>query len=186
MNKPLLKISTLILIFCSIISKSQSIDSLVNALKSQGNDTAQYNLLAKIAKAYSDSSYNKSLQYWQKALELSQKIKQPKLTADSYHQIGYSYQKMGEFHLALDNLTKASEIYNEINEKKDLAGVLNDIGLIHRNWNKYDDALVSYFRALEIFDGIPDAEGSAMVSNNIGQIYFYRENYTKEIGRAHV
>lgn len=179
----LLLISPILIVLFSIslVAKPENIDSLINKLPSQKQDTAHYYLLAKIANAYSDSNYNKSMEYWQKALELSEKINQRNLVADSYHQLGYCYQNMGEFILALKNLNYAAEIYSYLNDQKNLAGVLNDIGLIYRNWGKYDKALENYLKGLKIFDETLDIEGSAMISNSIGQIYYYRENYPKAI-----
>ncbi|MGE0078291.1 MAG: tetratricopeptide repeat protein [Bacteroidales bacterium] len=160
---------------------SENLDSLINNLASQKADTIHFSQLKRIAIAYSDSNYNKSLDYWQKALQLAEKINKRNLVADSYHQIGYCYQKMGEFALALKNFNNAAEIYSFLDDKKNLGGVLNDIGLIYRNWGKYDKALENYINAQKIFDKILNIEGSAMVSNSIGQIYYYRENYPKAI-----
>lgn len=180
--KELLKFtSTILFISISLNANSENLDSLINRLPTQKADTSHYQLLSKIAIAYSDSNYAKSIEYWQKALVLSEKINQQKLVADTYHQLGYCYQNMGEFSLALKNLNNAADIYTNLNDKKSLAGVLNDLGLIYRNWGKYDQALENYLQGLKIFDEIRDIEGSAIISNSIGQIYYYRENYPKAI-----
>lgn len=161
--------------------KSENLDSLIKSLSVQKPGLEQYSLLSKIAIAYSDSNYSRSLEYWQMALGVAEKLNQRNLVADSYHQIGFSYHKMGEPDLALKNLAYASDIYKHLDDKKNLAGVHNDIGLIYRNWGKYDNALEQYINALKLFDEVLDVEGSAMVSNSIGQIYYYRENYPKAI-----
>ena len=169
----------LVLATCGVYS--QNLDSLIGKLPQQKDDSVHYFLLKEIAIAYSDSNYSKCLEYWEKALQLAEKINKRNFVADTYHQIGYSFQKMGEFKLALKNFTDAADIYSFLNDKKNLGGVLNDIGLIYRNWGKYDKALENYLSAQKIFDEIADIEGSAMVSNSIGQIYYYRENYPRAI-----
>lgn len=170
-------------IFLPVISfaESNKLDSLIQTLKFEKQDTVRYSTLSKIAIAYADSNYNKSLEYWKQALSLADKEGLREQAADAYHQVGFTYMKMGEMNQALQNLQNAADIYSYLNKKSLLAGVYNDIGLIHRNWGLYDKALQDYFNALNIYNEISDVEGTSMVSNNIGQIYYYREDYPKAI-----
>jgi len=157
------------------------IDSLQQALKEPSSDSGKFETLSKLAIAYSDSSYAQSLEYWKQALNVAERVGLRTQVADAYHQIGYSYMKMGEFQLSLQNLENAASIYQHLNNLKSLAGVYNDMGLIYRNWGKYDKALEFYLMALQISRDIGNAEGIGIASNSIGQIHFYQNNLAKAI-----
>jgi tetratricopeptide (TPR) repeat protein len=135
----------------------------------------------QIAKIYSDSAYDKSLAYYNKALNIAEQSRDRKKIAHVYHQIGYMYLRKGEFPTALTNFNNALEIHEYLNNKKGIGQLLNDIGLIYRTWGKYDKALENYIKALSLFDEIGDIGNAAMASNNIGQIYYYRSEYDKSI-----
>jgi len=168
-------------LFNSSLAQDSSIDSLNKALLKQESDLNRYKTLTELAIAYSDSNYEKSLDYWKSALSLANKLGKRELVANTYHQIGFSYMKMGEFRLSLENLESAGTIYKYLDSTRLYAGIQNDIGLIYRNWGKYDKALEYYLNALDLFRKLGDIEGVGIASNSIGQIHFYRENYPKAI-----
>lgn len=163
------------------MSQNAYVDSLKDALSKPASEIEHYQTLSKLAIAYSDSNYSKSLDYWQKALTFAEKIGARHLVANAQHQIGFNYMKQGEFRLSLENLENAASIYEYLDSTKNFAGLLNDIGLIYRNWGKYDKALENYIKALELSRQIGFSEGIGIASNSIGQIHFYRENYPKAI-----
>ncbi|NVO08624.1 MAG: tetratricopeptide repeat protein [Bacteroidales bacterium] len=163
------------------IAKNRTVDSLINNLNNQKVDSIVYKTCLKIAKIYTDSAYDKSLLYLNKALFVAERSNDRNQVAHVYHQIGNSYQRKGEFSLALVNLNNALEIYTFLNNKKGAGQLLNDIGLIYRAWGKYDKALENYIKALVLFDEIGDSTYGAITLNNIGQIYYFREEYDKSI-----
>lgn len=171
------------LLLCGVFVFGQStrIEKMLDSLKESRSDSKKIALLSKIAIAYSDSNYTKSLVYWKKALNLSLNQRNRDYAGDAYHQIGYTYMKMGEMGKALKNYQNAADVYRYTRNKKSLAGVYNDIGLIYRNQGKFDIALKNYLESLRLYNELSDIEGSAIVSNSIGQIYFYQENYPKAV-----
>jgi len=172
----------LVVLTYSSTAKVSYVDSLKVALKSLDNRSKEkYETLIKLAKAYSDTNYSVSLEYWQEAFQTAQKIGDRVLIADVYHQIGYTYMNQGEYKTSLENLENAAAIYRDLDSLKSYAGILNDIGLIYRNWGKYDKALEYYLKALDISKTINYHEGVGMTSNSIGQIYYYREDYSNAI-----
>lgn len=163
------------------IAQDRTIDSLINSLKNEKVDSIVYNTCLRVAKFYTDSAYDKSLLYLNKALSLAEISNDRNQVAHVYHQIGNAFQRKGEFSLALVNLNNALEIHNFLNNKKGAGKLLNDIGLIYRAWGKYDKALENYIKALVLFDEIGDSTYGAIALNNIGQIYYFREEYDKSI-----
>jgi len=162
-------------------AQNKTIDSLIGSLNAERVDSNVYLTCIKIAKIYSDSAYDKSLIYFNKALDVAEKSSDRKKLAHIYHQIGYMYQRKGEFPTALANFNNALEIHEYLKNKKGIGQLLNDMGLIYKTWGKYDKALDNYFKALKIFDEIGDAGNGAMASNNIGQIFYYRSEFEKAI-----
>gem|GEM_PF-745484 len=178
---PIALYAACVMLFNLGMAQNSPIDSLNQAFGIQTSEADRYRILSKLAIAYSDSNYERSLEYWQKAMEIAERTKERHWIANALHQIGFSYMKMGEFKLSLENLENAAAIYYYLDSAKLYAGIQNDIGLIYRNWGKYDKALEHYLNALEIYRQIGYAEGIGIASNSIGQIHFYRENYPKAI-----
>lgn len=173
----------LIITHLSIIGFGQtnSIDSLISSLSGLKVDSSIYKTYVRIADAYADSSYDKSISYFNKALDLAEKSKVRKRVAHVYHKIGSLYLKKGEFPAALENFNNALAIHTFLNNKTGIGQLLNDIGLIYKTWGKYDKALENYLKALNLFDEIGDEINGAMASNNIGQIYYYQSDFNKAI-----
>ena len=161
----------------SMPARSDEIDSLKAALSAARTDTLRYDLCLKIGKAYRDSSYTKTLEYYQKSLDAVEKTRYKELVGDSYQNIGNIYMLLGEFDLAIENLNNALSIFESIDDLKNVAGVLNDIGLVYKNRSKYDVAAERFMRALKIYEQLHDVEGISIASNSIGQVMFYKGDY---------
>ena len=138
-----------------------------------------YKSCIEIASIYTDSAYDKSLIYYNKALDIAEKSSDRKKVAHVYHQIGYMFQRKGEFPTALANFNNALEIHQYLNNKKGIGQLLNDIGLIYRTWGKYDQALDNYFKALRLFDEIGDAGNGAMASKQYWPNIFLQKRVRK-------
>jgi tetratricopeptide (TPR) repeat protein len=141
----------------------------------------RYDAYFKLAIAHIDSAYNKSIEYWNKALEIAKKRKYWELSADAYHQLGYMLLKKAEFVKSLEFFKEALNIYEQTGNLLGTAAVYNDIGLVYKNWGKYDTALDNYLLAQKYYEKTQSEEGMGIVYNNIGQIYFFREDYLKAI-----
>lgn len=162
-------------------AQSNQIDSLINSIKTEKTDSNIYNTYVKIAEIYKDSAYDKSLDYFNKALKIVAHSRERKKVADVYHNIGYIYLTKGEFPLALSNLNNAMNILEFLKDKEGVGQILNDIGLIYKTWGKYEKSIEYFLKALKIFDELGNEKFTALVSNNIGQIYYYRNDFEKAI-----
>lgn len=169
------------ILFAFEVKPNPYIDSLKEIASSKAHDTIIYNALNKIAIAYSDSAYQKSIDYWKEALLVSQRSKNRSQMAYLYGRIGQMLFEKGEFTEALDSYRNALAIYDYIEDKKGKAISYNDIGLVYKTWGRYENALENYLLAMKLFNEIKLDEGLAIASNNIGQIYYYRDDYKKSI-----
>lgn len=161
--------------------RANQLDSLKRALELSSSDTARHSLLIKIAMAYRDSNYAKSLDYYKQSLDLVEHTRYKMRQANSYHMIGFVYHLQGEVNLALDNMNNALAIYDALNDDMNMANVSNNIGVIYKDKGKYDVATHYLLRALRLYEKIHDVEGIAKASNNLGQVQYYMGNYHSAI-----
>lgn len=104
---------------------------------------------------FSQSDYKNAMMYWQKALEINQKLYGEKnvYTAKAYSNIGNAYQAMGDYPRAIANQEMALGIYKSIfgNSNPDIALCYRSLGGIYRSTDDFDTALSYFNKALEIY-----------------------------------
>lgn len=104
---------------------------------------------------FSQSDYKNAMLYWQKALEINQKLYGEKnvYTAKAYSNIGNAYQAMGDYPRAIANQEMALGIYKSIfgNSNPDIALCYRSLGGIYRSTDDFDTALSYFNKALEIY-----------------------------------
>lgn len=157
------------------------IDSLKRVELESKIDTVRLNALSKLAIAYYDSAYDKSINYWKAALEIASRIRNREKMAHIHHQIGFILFQKGEFQQALHEYKNSLSVHEFINNRNGIGQIYNDIGLVYKTWGKYEIALENFLKGLAIFEEIKSSFGISMVSNNIGQIYYYKQDYTNAI-----
>lgn len=104
---------------------------------------------------FSQNDYKNAILYWQKALEINQKLYGEKnvYTAKAYSNIGNVYQAMGDYRRAIANQEIALGIYKSIfgNSNPDIALCYRNLGAIYRSTDDFDTALSYFNKALEIY-----------------------------------
>ena len=180
MQKRVFGFFMLLLINFSAISNPH-IDSLKLAIRSAKHDTTRFSAFYNLAQAYYDSAYQKSIHYFDKALEISNKQNNWEQVADIHHHIATVYFNQGEFSKALLEYQNALSVYMVHNDTKGIGHVNNSIGVLYKTWGQYPKALEYLIKALTDFEKIGYRAGIGMASNNIGQIFFYQSDYQKAI-----
>lgn len=158
-----------------------TIDSLQSTLNRTHDEVEQHKICIKLAKSYRDSNSTKTLEWYQKSLEVVKKSKHKDLIGISLWSIANAYSVQGEFDLALEFLEKAYLIFKKLKNDHDLAGILNDMGVNYKNMGKYDLASENFLQSLKIYEQHRDIEGISMVSNGIGQVMFFKGDYASSI-----
>jgi len=157
-------------------------------IKSQFDATETTNLvlkqelLSQLSQLYYDfSNHSLSLEYAQKAHQLSLKIGNKASEGAALNKIGQNYQLLGENHKALDALKQSLEIMHEIGDKSGVATTLNNMSQIYQLKEDYKKALECLEESLETFReiGIKAVEGTIL--NNIGNVYYAKSDYKKAI-----
>ncbi len=136
---------------------------------------------------YKFGEYDKTLEYYQKSLDIRLKIfgfKHPDI-ANSYNKIGLVLDSKSEYDKSLECYHKSLEIRLEIFgvEHRDVATTFNNIGSILFQKEEYDKSLEYYQKSLDIRLKIfgfkhPDTANSY---NNIGLVLASKGKYDKSL-----
>ncbi len=193
------KIIPLVLIFIFIKNLSfsqdqQLIDSLESQLRNHYSkklelnikspslyDTTAANILFDLTSAYRHSNPDKSQEYAEQCLAVSEQIGFKKGIARAYNTKGINEGIKGNYLNALEFYEKASKVFQEIDYQKGVAGSFSNIGAIYRQLDNYTEALKYSFAALKIFEEIGDKKGISNCYNVIGIIHHDYGNFPEAL-----
>lgn len=140
-----------------------------------------------IGLAYSNSDYIKALEYYFKALSISEIISDTdyRLTANTNNNIGLAYYNLEDYSNALQYFLKALVFFEKESEKElpSIAMVFNNIGGVYFSQKKYDLAIEYFLKAIDIQEktlGVVHPE-TATSYNNIGMVYKSQGDDTKAL-----
>ena len=121
--------------------------------------------------AYKASDLELSLEAWEKAKRLYQKIGDERNLSATLGNIGLIYQDKGDLDEALKYYKEALKIHREIGYLQGVGNWLANIGLIYQAKGDLDEALKYYKEALKIFREIGYFQGIITVLGNIENVY---------------
>jgi len=159
----------------------QKTDSLLNLVKSQKQDTSKVQLFLEIGNQYNLINNDSASFFYQKALNLSQKIKSKFFVAKCFYQIGVFNWNQGKYDISKENYLKSLELRKEIKDDKGIADCYHSIGNIHYIYGEFSEALEYYHKSIEIREMIGDEKGLSLSYNNIGAIFYSQGIYDKGI-----
>lgn len=152
------------------------IDSLLTVLQT-AKDTSEVIALNGLSKQSSNiSSFDKALEYANKAKEKAEKLGYKKGIANAIINIGVVFWNRAEFEIALSHFAQALKITQQINNKKGTAICFNNIGLVYWSKGNYEKAVENILKAFKLWEEIGDKSGIGMGNLNIGNIYLNQEN----------
>lgn len=122
-----------------------------------------------------------------KALESTRKIfgENSPAVANSYYQIAYAHDIMGDFNKALENYQKVFQIRLKILDKNhpEMAAIYDKIGCVYHSLKKYNESLENHRKALDI--KLQESHGNhpevAATYDNIGGVYYSLQEYAQTI-----
>ncbi|MGZ4017367.1 MAG: hypothetical protein ACXVJI_23840, partial [Mucilaginibacter sp.] len=138
------------------VFRQSKADSLEVELKKSKPDTGQVFLLYQLAQSFYYFDSNKSLNYAERALELSKKIHWKTGIADAYHALGLSYWSKYDFNNALDAFGKAFNAAVECNDKPLQVDMLINIGICYSAEDEFATEYHYLERAYKIASQIND------------------------------
>ncbi len=128
-----------------------------------------FNNLALWNKAQNNSSI--ALEYFQEALQISEKNKDLKAVGIVSSNIGLLYESLDKTDEALEYLEKSLSIQNKRHDKVRESYVHNNIGLVYENLQEYDKALEHYRQSLQLKEEAHIKKGIDLLYNNIAIIF---------------
>lgn len=179
---------------CSLFTTSAQNQNKVDSLKNEiekydkRNSTSQLptiedsvkaKLLNKISTMYWGNNPNKSMEYAEKCLLLSNQIGYKSGIANAYNSIGIINEDKGNYTIALDYYTKYLNISKEMNDKKGIAAGYGNIGNIYNQQGYYPEAVSKYGEALKIYNELDDKYSVTTQYYNLGSIYTKQSNYSE-------
>ncbi len=140
-------------------------------------DTSKVTIHLKIANLYLKSNTDSAFVNLNKALKLSQKANVKPKIASVLYEVGYYYDKIGNYKDAIDYYNKSLLIYEKLNNRNQMAIIYNYIG---RNYSKLyaeDRAIEYYLKSLTLNKEFSNQDGIASNYSSIGNLYYNEENY---------
>ncbi|MCK5822440.1 MAG: tetratricopeptide repeat protein, partial [Bacteroidales bacterium] len=116
-------------------------------------------------------NYKKSLEYFNKSLDIYLETKNEKGQASLYNNIANIYKATENYNEALDYYNKSIAIKKKFNDSKSIAISLSNIGSIYSIKKETKKALDYFYQSLSIYKKEENKNGLALVLNNIGDIY---------------
>lgn len=159
-----------IIFLCSITyvdAQNRKIDSLLN-LSTKQADTTLIKTYNELTWEYRLLNANKAIEYGNRAIALSQKLKFSKGLAQAYNDLGIIYYDQQKFDTAIHLYTQAMLLRKKDNDKLGMARLYNKIGIVYQKKGDFSTALENQISALNFFTEVNNEIGIAYSLNNIG------------------
>jgi len=148
------RLSIFIFLFLTLaklsVAQSDDTDSLINELSITKNDTAKIIILNRIALNLHSSKPEKSLEYAQKALQISEDNDYFEHLSGTYSALAAASWVLSDYVLGLDYLFKKLKIHEDKKEYRKVAKTYNHIAIIFNASDKDSLALVYVNMSLNI------------------------------------
>ena len=174
----------LILIGCLTSSMAQSeIDSLETLLKKDIHDTLKINILVKLENRYSRVNLDKSIEYGEKFLKLSQQLNDTKHITVAHKLIGINYMKKNySLDTVLVPFQKAIAVAEKYNHQRDKYGALSGVAMVYRKFGQRDTAFALLQETLTVAEknGWKKMQSTVLVNAAIILKYQQKRKKAKE------
>lgn len=158
-----------------IIAQQAKIDSLESLLARATLDSNRVHLLNKLSFALYSKNPEKSKDYADEALFLSEKLNFKIGTGEAHKNIGLYFRQKGDFVQALNYLFDALNIFSRLNNLEGIGSTYITLGLINGQQGNYVEAMNFHLKSLKIHEKLKLDEKIAVSLSNIGLTY-YQEN----------
>jgi len=128
--------------------------------------------LSLAAMYYKEQDYDKSIQYFNEAIELKP---HHAWVYQAYNVMGNAYEEKRNYDKAIECYEKAIELKGNYATYANIASIYNNMGYAHAKKQDYDKAIESYEKAVELYPYYMDAY------NNMGYAYAEKQDYDKAI-----
>ncbi len=159
---------------------SQNIDSLLQVVNTTSGAQKVY-VLNTLAFLYSDTAFNKSIEYATLANQTSHEIDDKPGEAIALKFIGFGHEGKGDYEQALEYYEKSLAIQMVLKDDSEILTLLNSMGVTHKKNANYKMGIEYLIQAARKQDTMNDTTGLAMSYSNIGNIYLKMEDYPQAL-----
>jgi tetratricopeptide (TPR) repeat protein len=117
-------------------------------------------------------SYKKSVEYFEKALDITQAIGDRRGEGTALGNLGIAYYALGQVERAIEYYEQALAISKEIGDRRGEGTWLGNLGIAYFNLGQVERAIECYEQALAIFKDIGDRRGEGCTLGNFGNAYY--------------
>jgi tetratricopeptide (TPR) repeat protein len=161
------------------ILDNQSIQKTQNEDKVTTIDSEAYRVYLKGKYIYhnrlSDKDILKSKTYFEKSMDLDQKLIQPRML------LGEIYFNQGRYDKSLEVYENNLKMSMNLNDSKNIANSFSSIAAVNFQKGNYDKSLEYNLQALKIQEKINNKKGIAKSINSIGAIHYVLREYDKAL-----
>ena len=128
---------------------------------------------------YFKGVYDSAAVYYYKALEITNKVKDPSKKAGVLNELGKLYRKTRDLDRALQMYNEAYAIYKKLNDEEGMATILNESGVVFEYKEDFTEAIKRYNSSLAIREKQHDEEGIAYSYNFLGGVFTIQKKFTE-------
>ena len=129
-------------------------------------------------------SSTEQLQYYIKALDIREQIKDSLGIGVSLNDIGYIYEKLGDSATAIQYFNESYQIRKKIKDNGGIALSLIQLGHIEQFNRRYGEALLKYREALMYRKIAGESNGIAFAFVNMADVFYNMEQYDSALSYA--
>ncbi len=167
----------------------EALKSMFEQIKHLEEDTSKrvlvsrtYNMIGKVYEI--QRNFDKTLEFYQKALSLAEKAHNNSMLSFCYNNIGNFYTLTNQYEKALEYQFKALEIRKKTQEYINIAFSYNDIAYVYDQKGDSLEARKYFLMSYNIFAEKNQSFGIVHIGNNLAENYILTKEYKKAIPYA--
>ena len=129
--------------------------------------------------------YDEALKYYEKALDIFQKIDNRQQIASALNNIGNVYDNLGKSEKAIDFQQQAYRINKDIDNKRGMASNLINMGIAYASLSQHDTALEYLNQTKGMYEELGDLTNLGIAHNYLGESYLNLADKLQPIGNRY-
>ncbi len=170
-------ITLLCLVATGLCAQSRYIDSLVERLKTEKQDT----VILKLKGEFGEMAPILREGYWDTLAAEAAKVNYPAGEAAFLNNRGYLAMSKGNIKEAIAYYEKSLKIREAIKDREGIANSYNNFGFLYESQNDRENAFIYYKKSLEIRKKINDPAKLGVAYNNVGSMLLGQKKYEEAL-----
>lgn len=125
--------------------------------------------------------FSTAIEYYQKAKEIAEKIKNQEELAYAFHNMGTVYKLQNNYEIATDYYYQSLRIFETLSDLRGIAYANNSLSIIASTHDNFDLAIQHAEQTLEIRKKLNDIRGQNSAYNRLGEVYLKKGEIQKAL-----